>query len=94
MAGGEVPGDRVGAGIQPVQDELVVERDDQLDRCRRRRPWARVRPSRARLKRRVPLGAMPSNKLIDPRAGNAVGDSDLTRAAAFDDDSGDDNTGK
>ena len=43
---------------------------------------------------RVPLGAMPSNKLVDPRAGNAVGGSDLARAAALDDDSSDDKTGK
>ena len=70
VMGGEVPGDRVGAGIDAFGDELVAELHDQLDGRRRGGPWARVWSPRPRLKRRVALDPVAGDELVDPRASN------------------------
>ena len=77
-----------------MADELVAELDDQLDGRRRCRSWARVRPPRARLERRVALDAVAGEELGDPALRHVVVDGDVDRAAALDNDGSDDKTGK
>ena len=47
---------------------------------------AGVRPSRARLERRVPALAVPGHKLIDPAAGDVMTPRELARAASLEHD--------
>jgi hypothetical protein len=90
----EMPGDRVGTGVEALSDQFVTELHDQLDDRGRGGSWARVRSSRPRLKRRVALGAVAGEELGHPSFRHVIFAGDVDGAAAFDDNGSDDKTGQ
>jgi hypothetical protein len=89
----EVPADRVRAGVQSLTAEPLAELDDQLDRGIGDGGRGRLGSSGARLERGVALSPVAGHELIHPRAGHPVSGRHLTRAATFNDNSSDHQTG-
>ena len=75
----EVPGDRVGSGVQPGRAQSAAQLEDQLHRRRRGCIRPATWPSRTRGERCLTLSAVPGNERIDPRSGHAVGACHLRR---------------
>lgn len=90
----EVPDNRVRAGVQAVQHEVVADLDDQLDRRGRRGPRARVRPSRTRLERSVALDPVAGHELGHPAFRDVVVAGNVALVATFDNDGSDNEAGE
>src|SRR5215213_8559453 len=90
---GQVPGDGVRTGVQPLLGQLAAQLDDQLDGRRRDRRRLAVRPAGPSLERRLTLAAVTGEQLVDPLPRHTVGDGYLRNRAAFDNDSSDHQAG-
>src|SRR5215207_374625 len=90
---GQVPGDGVRTGVQPLLGQLAAQLDDQLDGRRRDRRRLAVRPPGPSLERRLTLAAVTGEQLVDPLPRHTVGDGYLRNRAAFDNDSSDHQAG-
>ena len=89
----EVPADRVRAGIKAPRGELAAQLNDQRDGALGDRRGRGLRAARPRLERRVALGPIASDELIDPRPRHAEAASNLGGRTALNNDSGDHHTG-
>jgi hypothetical protein len=82
-----------GAGVQSRVAELLADPQHQFDGLRGGGPRGTVRAPGPGLQRRVTLGPVARQQLIEPGPGNAVGRHDLRGAAPLDLDCRDDQPG-
>ena len=80
----QMPGNGVGAGIQPLPGQLVAQPDDQRDSSGR----LAVRPPRSRLERRVTLRPVSGDQTTHSTRRHLVAAGNLANSPAFDNNSG------
>lgn len=80
----EVPGDRLGAGVQAGIGKLVADLHDEVDHLGREGTGGGLGSSRSGFQCRITLGLVAGPEFVDPGAVYAVPGGDLGRCLVVD----------